>query len=63
MYLIKFETCQQVSPDDFRMEWKEKLFDENTTIKDIHDWMLKSFRMGDKENTIFPEMRLTRPEK
>jgi len=62
MYLIKFEKTVQISPDDWRVEWQEKLFDEKATIDDIHNWIMKNYKMQDKKNTIFPDVRISRPE-
>ena len=63
MYLVKFEKTVQVGPDDWRIEWQEKLFNEKSTIEDIHNWIMKKYRMQDKNNTIFPNVSISQPEK
>ena len=57
LFLIKFTTSQQCTPDDWEVVWKEKLFTGETTISQIKDWV--------KLNTSLHEMievRLSKPE-
>lgn len=49
MYLIKFKTTVQVSPDDFDIISVEKLFQETATIKEIKEWVRS------KSNAIHPD--------
>jgi len=39
-FLVKFRTCEQVSPDDWEMISKEKIFEEDTKLATIRDWVL-----------------------
>ena len=62
VYIIKYEIAEQVSPDDFRMVWKEKIVDENTTIGEIVEWFKEKQKRGDMLPKFFPVMSLTRPD-
>ena len=61
-YIIKYEIAEQVSPDDFRMEWKEKIVDENTTIGEIVEWFEQKQKRGNMLPKFFPVMSLTKPD-
>jgi hypothetical protein len=61
-YIIKYEIAVQCSPDDWRMEWKEKIVDENTTIGEIVEWFKQKEKLGHRLPKFFPEMRLTKPD-
>lgn len=61
-YIIKYEIAEQVSPDDFRMEWKEKIVDETTTIGEIVEWFEQKQKKGNMLPKFFPVMSLTRPD-
>ena len=61
-FIIKYEIAEQVSPDDFRMEWKEKIVDENTTIGEIVEWFEQKQKRGNILPRFFPEMRLTKAD-
>lgn len=60
-YLVKFNYCEQVSPDDFEMKSKEKLFDETATIKEIRDWAINKVRTSNKDARLF-EVKLSQPD-
>jgi hypothetical protein len=38
VYVAIAKTANQVSPDDWILEEKTKVFSENNTIKEIHEW-------------------------
>ena len=38
--LVKFKVCEQVSPDDFKMISKERLFSEDAKFSEVRDWII-----------------------
>jgi hypothetical protein len=50
MYLAKFEKTIQVSEDEWRVVWIEKLFEENTPISEIATWTKKQGGYAQKPN-------------
>jgi hypothetical protein len=39
-FLIKFQSTEQVGPDDYRSVFKEKMFEEDTKLYAIKDWII-----------------------
>lgn len=40
--LVKFRVCEQVSPDDFEMTSKERLFPEEARLSEVNEWVLQN---------------------
>ena len=38
--LVKFRIAQQVSPDDYEMTSKERMFPEDTKLSEVKEWVL-----------------------
>jgi hypothetical protein len=39
-FLVKFKVTEQVSPDDFERVTKERLFNEDTKLSTIKEWVV-----------------------
>lgn len=62
-YLVKFQKCEQITGTDYDVYWVEKLFDENTTIKEIKEWAKsKSGRYFETHPFTLLEVKLSEPE-
>jgi len=62
--LVKFRVCEQVSPDDYEMVMKEKLFDPETKLDVVRDWVLnqKGYLKTDSGYKRMMEVILSEPE-
>ncbi len=62
-YLVKFEKVRQISPEGhIEMYFEEKLFSENTILKDVDNWVTE--KAGVSMNNPFREynVSITVPE-
>jgi len=59
-FLIKFQECDQVSPDEYSLVWKEALFAPETTLAEVEAWVKKKQHPQSPKKMI--EVRLSKPE-
>lgn len=52
-YIAQFETTEQISPDDFRVERPALEVDEETTIGEIRAWIIKYKRIQPAHEEIW----------
>ena len=58
-YLVKFETTQQVGPDEYRSIWMEKVFNEGAPLSDVYTWI--DGKLG-SIITQYPTILISKPE-
>ena len=61
-FLLKFQRTKQVGPDDWDYVWTEKLFSEETTLKEIKFWMKEKLSIKDHIDFRIEKLELTEPE-
>ena len=61
--LVKFKTCEQVSPDDFELISKERLFNEDAKLSYVRDWILANggYKKHPNGYTQMSEVYLSEP--
>lgn len=62
-FLVKFRICEQTSPDDYEMVSKERMFNEDTKLSEVNEWVLsKGGKITDRNYKRMIEVFISEPE-
>ncbi len=60
MFIVSFLVSEQISPEDWAVSTKMKKFEENATLKEVKEWVMRSVRQDPQNRMI--EIKINEPE-